>query len=187
MLPNQWRSLSSILSCQVGHVLYDWIAEPRSMTVRLRKHAKRNMKIVVLDQSWSQPRAEERDVLGLSQHARIVAREVLLLCDGKPWMYARSIFPKSTLRGKGRCLHELGVRPLGEWMYKDPCLRRVDIQVTPLRAHHKNYQDAAMHVNKRLPSVLWSRRARFILASGSLLVTEVFLPAIPNAYSKELL
>jgi chorismate lyase len=51
-------------------------------------------------------------------------REVYLLCDGVPWVYARTAIPRETLTGRHRRLAYLKTRPLGAMLFADPGMAR---------------------------------------------------------------
>ena len=111
----------------------------------------------------------------------ILAREVLLVCNGSPTVFAHSVIDASALRGRWRWLAGLGTRPLGEALFNDPQVRRGPVRFRQLRAPERRYLRAAAELSTRglpVPRSLWARRSVFSAGGRQLLVTEVFLPAV---------
>jgi chorismate--pyruvate lyase len=104
-------------------------------------------------------------------------REVELLCDEMPWVFARSVIPATSLRGRARRLGNLGERPLGGVLFADPGLRRGVTQIARLLPRHPLYAAACDHLIEK-PGELWGRRSVFFFAGKPLLVNEIFLPAV---------
>ena len=106
-------------------------------------------------------------------------REVVLLANSTPWVYARSIIPLTTLTGRLRKLRHLDNQPLGALLFRDPTMIRETVEVACLTK-----------VNAKLPTTLgelqkslWGRRSVFRLDAKPLLVSEVFLPDF-NPYNQ---
>jgi chorismate--pyruvate lyase len=80
-------------------------------------------------------------------------------------MYARSVFPESTLQGNTRYLrYALDERPLGDLLYRDPTLKRTDFEIACLKDIYLQ--------------PLWARRSAFFIQNKPILLTEVFMPAL---------
>lgn len=120
---------------------------------------------------------------GVSRRLATLTREVLLVCDGLPTVFAHSVIDASALRGRWRWLAGLGVRPLGEALFSDPLVRRGPLRFRQLRAPDRRYRSAAAELAARglpVPRSLWARRSVFSAGGRQLLVTEVFLPAVAS-------
>ncbi len=128
---------------------------------------------------------EQADWLG-GEHAH--CREVLLLCDEQPWVYASSLYSSAALQALP-ALGGLGERALGELMFEHPDLTRSDFDFAQLTANQwwqlaqqQNLTQPALGVSaspqadapNRLP---WARRSLLAIPRASVLVTELFLPA----------
>ncbi len=98
---------------------------------------------------------------------------------GQPWVYARSIFPVSTLKGKLRHLKTLGDQSLGSVLFKDPSMKRTVFEIAMLA---QQSIDALKHCDSNRS--LWGRRSKFFLHKKPVLVTEVFLPPLEQYASK---
>lgn len=132
----------------------------------------------VLSQQWGAPRLDEMQALGMRGGSRALIRTVQLLCDGQPWIYARTIIPVTSLRGKLRRLAHLGSRPLGAMLFADPGMRREVVELARIKPGQPLYADASCRIRQR-PGEIWGRRSVFRIAGKPLLVSEIFLPGFP--------
>lgn len=158
-----------------------WVAERGSLTRRLRRGSGR-LELVLLRQTLARPLADELRLLGLRQGQRAWVREVLLLADGNPVLYAHSVMHVSALRSSWRLLARVGLKPVGDAIFERHGTRRGAIRLRRLAAGerlHAAAQAAAAAAGSaaRLPA-LWARRSPFIHGGHALWITEVFLPAI---------
>ncbi|WP_409524280.1 chorismate--pyruvate lyase family protein [Nitrincola sp. MINF-07-Sa-05] len=149
LVPWQWRN---------------WLCDRGSLTLRLTRASHNHFSVRLLEQGWGRPSASESCVLGMSGRQVALIREVELLGQGEPWVYARSVIPEETLTGRHRQLRHLGATSLGAVLFKDPDMRRGPLQVC--RLHSPELGE------------LWARRSLFYLSEKPLLVCEVFLPAL---------
>ncbi|MBT0962781.1 chorismate--pyruvate lyase family protein [Denitromonas iodatirespirans] len=159
--------------------LRPWLLDPGSLTARIRARCER-FEVRVVRQAPMRPHPDEAELLGLRPGARAWLREVLLLADGVPVVYARSVLPRHNLRGAWRLFHGIGSRPLGAALFSDPRIVRQPLRCTRLDVRDARYH-RAMHLisgQLRLPASLWARRSLFRLRGRALLVSEVFLPTI---------
>ena len=133
---------------------------------------------------WQQEQQEQRvSRRGAPRRLATLAREVLLVCDGLPTVFAHSVIDASALRGRWRWLAGLGTRPLGEALFSDPQVRRGPLRFRRLRAPDRRYRGAAAALSARglpVPQSFWARRSVFSAGGRQLLVTEVFLPAVAS-------
>jgi len=170
-MPPSWNSPT------VGARLWRaWLRDSGSLTRRLRA-ACPAFAVRRLAQGPGRPNLDEAPVLGLSRGQRAVLRDVLLLCGNTPLVYAHTVIPRSGMAGPWASLAHLGNRPLGEALFSDPRITRHPLESRRLDARHPLYR-AAVHHLADVPRYLWARRSRFTLEGHSILVTEVFLPAV---------
>ncbi|WP_049723209.1 chorismate--pyruvate lyase family protein [Gilvimarinus polysaccharolyticus] len=156
----------------VPHTLHSWLFDDGSLTAKLRKRSAGQLQVQVLRQYWGRPTLSERRTL-LSSGAALI-REVLLLGpDNVPWVYARSVFPAASLTGKLRHLRKLANRPLGGFLFSHRQLGRSAMQIAQLPPH-EHLVPPEVQGN----DMLWGRRSKFFLFGKTLLVSEVFLPAL---------
>lgn len=132
----------------------------------------------VLSQAWGTPCTDEAQLLGMPQGQRAIIRQVQLLCDGQPWIYARTVIPVTSLRGRLQRLVHLGTRPLGGMLFADPGMRRGTVQLARIRAGQALHAVATVRLQPS-PAEIWGRRSVFRIADKPLLVSEIFLPGFP--------
>lgn len=154
-----------------------WLFETGSFTERLRRFCPHRLKVQLLEQRWARPLPGETKALKLTRQGYVWIREVRLFCDARPWVFARTSIPPSTLRGRCRRLMYLGDRPLGDVLFNDSSLERGEVQVAHIIASHYLYQRALGDCSNR-PNALWGRRSVFRSDGRSLLVCEIFLPGL---------
>ena len=158
--------------------LTHWLFDAGSLTRRLRQQCPGQFRVRVLRQGWTRPDHDEAVALGLRLDAWAWIREVQLRCDERPWVFARTVIPAGTLRGRGRRLTCLGTRPLGEALFTDPGVRRGPLEVARIAASQQLHQRAVAGCAEPL-ATLWGRRSLFWLDGFPLLVCEIFLSNLP--------
>lgn len=158
---------------------HHWLRDAGSLTRRLIGACPGRFQVRVLRQQWARPLPSEAALLGMRRGEQALLREVQLQCDGQAWVFARTLIPVGSLRGRARQLGHLGSRPLGAVLFADPTSRRGSLQQARLRPHHALFNTAIAGL-VQTPAELWGRRTRFIYAGQPLLVNEIFLPAIPE-------
>ena len=172
-----WKRRTQCLHVRPSHVASDWLFDSGSLTARLIAACDGKFRVEVLSQRREFPRRDEMLVLGLRSRQQAQVRQVLLTCNDVPWVYARTIMPLASLQGALRGLTRLGNKPLGAVLFANPGMQRSEIQVTQLSAQHPCYAVLA----DKAREALWGRRSVFYLYNRPLLVSEFFLPAIPQA------
>jgi len=126
------------------------------------------------------PLAGEARLLRLPRRHLALLREVELRCNGTPWVFARTLIPLSSLRGRARRLAFLENRPLGAVLFADPTTTRRRVEVAKLGPRHPLFATAVRNLDHR-PDALWGRRTLFNYGGRPLLVNEIFLPDIPRS------
>jgi len=144
----------------------DWLLEPGSLTARLQRtgHA-------FSLQLLSQQNIELPAFLQQRWQTRCgLLREVVLLLDQQPCIYAQSFLPDHTVAAL-QPLADLGTMPLGHYIFTQPDLQRSGIELALFNA------GLQLRTVGRLPQ-LWGRRSYFTLSHHELLVQELYLPAL---------
>ncbi len=154
-----------------------WLLDPASLTDRLKRACGGRFRVQVLDEGWYRPRLDESRVLDMRASSIGWVREVRLLCDERPWVFARTIIPAGTLTGAQRRLVYLGNRPLGARLFADPGMRRGIVELARISHGQAMFSTAVYGLDSK-PSIIWGRRSVFRVAGKPLLVTEVFLPEL---------
>lgn len=119
----------------------------------------------------------EAKTLNMRVSSRALVREVHLLCDGKPWVFARTVIPPHTLKGKLRRLAKLGKKPLGAVLFADKSMHRAEMEIACIEPGQQLYQLATHHLQQPVQPI-WGRRSVFYLNKHPLMVSEIFLPQI---------
>lgn len=163
-----------------GHVpaeMAEWLFDPGSLTARLILACPGRFQVQVLSQIWRAPQHNEIRRLGMRERQMSLIREVYLCCDDQPWVFARTVIPRKTLRGKQKHLADLGSRPLGAVLFADPHMHRDEIEVARLQPREQLFHKAVAALADK-PASIWGRRSVFYLNNKPLLVNEIFLPGI---------
>lgn len=155
---------------------HPWLTDAGSLTARIRARCCR-LDVRVLTQRLAQPHPDEAILLGLRAGEVAWLREVLLVADGVPVVYARSILPRHNLRGGWRLFSGIGNRPLGAALFADPRISREPLTCLRLDRRDARYH-RALATSGAAATTLWARRSVFRLKRRSLMVCEIFLPAI---------
>jgi chorismate--pyruvate lyase len=158
--------------------LHPWLTDPASLTARIRARCG-VFRVAVVRQASGRVMRDEAVLLGLRTHERAWVREVLLVADGVPVVFARSVVSRRHVRGAWRLFRGMGSRPLGAALFADRRIARLPLAAARLDARDARYHCAIDLTGTPLPPpCLWARRSVFRLRGRPLLVSEVFLPAI---------
>ena len=174
--PN-WQIPTPFAQHGAPYNLLDWLLDPTSLTRRLQETCNGKFKVVPLSQKWQRPMLNESQALGVLPHEVSFVREVLLFCDDRPWVFARTVIPVRTLSGPRRRLARLGKKPLGALLFADPTMRRSGIEIAAIKPGQPLFQRATSQLTNK-PDAIWGRRSAFYLNNKPLLVSEIFLPEI---------
>lgn len=170
----RWYSGAGLRQAELPPALGDCLLDRGSLTQRLRAACPGTFRVRLLGQQWTRPSPAEMRVLKLPGSQGVWTREVYLLCDEAPWVFARTLIPPGTLQGRCRRLKHLGVRPLGEVLFADPNVRRGEIEIARFTPEHALHQAAAQGLI-RLRTPIWGRRSVFYVNGGQLLIYELFI------------
>jgi chorismate--pyruvate lyase len=174
----RWREARCLPAGEIPREVACWLLDRGSLTRRLQQACSGRFSVKLLGQAWQRPLHEEARLLGLDPQQWVLTRQVLLMCDGVPWVYARTVMPRHTLVGRLRRLADLGTRPLGATLFADPSMRRGPVQVAQLapgQGLHRLVVEAAAECAGQ---PVWGRRSVFRLSDKPLLVYELFLPRV---------
>ncbi len=152
-----------------------WLAGSGSLTARLVA-ASRQFEVCPCFEGLAKIAADEAAALGLAAGELAWVREVFLVCDGVPRVFARSVLPRSPRRGLDRLFRGLGSRSLGSMLFAAFGFVRAPLEFRRLDQRAPLLQRAIRATALHLPTA-WARRSVFRQGDKSLLVAEVFLPA----------
>ncbi|MGO4999613.1 chorismate--pyruvate lyase family protein [Oceanisphaera sp. W20_SRM_FM3] len=160
--------------------LNDWLQDTGSLTARLRLHCKQ-FRVQLLSTQGVSLTQSQAHWLG-ETHA--YCREVLLLCDEQPWVYASSLYSSAALEALP-ALGGLGQKALGELLFEHPQLVRSRFEFAQLTAAES--QQLVLQVHPHLPasttSSPWARRSVLAIPEARVLVSELF--CLPPAFTRE--
>jgi chorismate--pyruvate lyase len=155
-------------------LLRSLLRERGSLTRRLVALSGGRFAVRVDRSQWAMPTIIEARAIGVRVHELALIREVTLLCDGEPAVYARSVIPRDALRGRYRGLARLGSRPLGELLFTDHRVRRGRTRCFIVRDGDPLFDNARRRAESSR-ATFWGRATLFYIDREPLLVTEVFL------------
>lgn len=173
-----WRPRRRVSKAEVPAALLPWLLDTASLTQRLISVCRGAFRVELIAQGWRAPMRNEALALALRPECYAMVREVHLRCAERPWVYARTVIPATTLSGANRRLAHLKTRSLGAVLFADPATERGEFELAQLTPRDALYP-RAVHALNPAPEMLWGRRARFLLRGQPLLVTEIFLPGVP--------
>ena len=156
--------------------LQPWLIDNGSLTMRLQLHYS-HFAVKPVAVKYAKPIADESALLHLPAYKTTLIREVLLMGNNQPVVFAHSVLPRTSLRGSWNGLGRLGNKPLGAMLFANPIVKRTPLSYKKLSPHHKLFQRATAHLTIK-PTCLWARRSIFSLNCAKILVTEIFLPKL---------
>ncbi|HEY5798571.1 MAG TPA: chorismate lyase [Burkholderiaceae bacterium] len=171
----QWRS--HVSPVRTGTVLHGWLTTAGSLTAKLIAHC-RTFRVQRLHQHIAPCLRDEAAQLGLPRPQQAWEREVLLVCDGVPVVFAHTVVPLSATATDWPLFRTLGERSLGTTLFGDPLVRRGALQYATLPPSHPLAARAARALGVAFGQPLYARRCIYERHRGVLLVTEVFLPQV---------
>ena len=165
-----WRDHQLLNAGQLPHDVRGWLLDQGSLTERLLRATGGQLRVLRLSQGMARPLRSEARLLGVDHRAQALVRQVVLLCHGEPWVYARSLIPAGSLKGPLRRLHSLGNASLGSMIFAEPSMRRGAFQVALMSG-----DSLYIHPHCQQAGAAWGRRSHFRVHGRPLLVSEVFL------------
>ena len=173
-----WQPSKRLTNLQLPLVKKDWLLDQGSLTERLTQLSEGHFRVKLVSQSVAKPRLDESRALGLKTTQMAVIREVVLQGGQEDWVFARSVIPLSSLKGKLRHLHYLNNQSLGSKLFQDPNLKRSQFEVY----HQKSINSSNIGKSDE-KTAYWGRRSVFHLYNQPLLVAEIFLPSFESRVS----
>jgi len=173
---NQYQRSNWLKKPAMSGQYHHWLIDNGSLTLRLQQRYADFAVIPVLV-TYAKPFLDEAASLTIPSRKTALIREVLLMGNNQAVVFAHSVKPRKSLRGRWLGLRRLGNKPLGASLFANPQVQRTALSYKRLSRHHALYQHAAKGLSDR-PPYLWARRSVFSLNCTNILVTEVFLPQL---------
>jgi len=177
-----WRVHNRVPYRSVPAEVLEWLLDPTSLTQRLQDACRGQFSVQLLEQGWARPMRNESLALGVRRWNYGLVRQVKLLCDDQPWVFARTVIPHSTFSGKQRRLAHLGNKPLGAMLFADNSMHRGELEIAAIVPGQRLF-DLATSGLRNKPDMIWGRRSVFYLSGKPLLVSEIFLPGLTECNS----
>lgn len=202
-IEGDWRTgVTGLPDIMNTSILLDWLFENGSLTQKLKNHcSKFSVKVLSKHERLMTPcecvtfGVGQPSLSTISQSSvpikvSVQVREVLLYCDGVPWVYGQTLMPLDNVPANIAQLITLGEKPLGELIFNQPGVERGGIEVAffefdaPVCQFATQLQQLGQYqvrqnqvqLSQPITDGLCGRRSLFSLDGYSLLVAEVFLP-----------
>ena len=134
-----------------------WLLEDGPITKKIKSSEVFKLNLLIDD--IDKVEDSEADFLG-ENLGMIKTREVILMGNDKPKVFARSLIPLITIEKGFAKLGELGTKPLGDILFEKEIFKRTKIVFAKFRNDKK---------------LFWGRKSKYIVNNHPLSVMEVFL------------
>ena len=148
------RNMSRLIKSQN---IKSWLLEKGPITKRISKNYE--FELNLLKDDIASINQEERDFL-CHDGRDIKVREVILLADRSPLVYAKSLIPSATIKYGFAELGKLGRKPLGDILFEKEIFFKTNVM----------YAEFSYNEN-----IFWGRKTRYLVKELPLSVMEVFL------------
>ncbi len=166
----RWRPVGQYTSAELPPAYRFWLNDDGSLTGRLIELNRGEFCVRRLYQGWQVPLPSERRLLAQPPRQLALVREVALLLAGQAVVFARSVFPYSSLTGSLTHLRRLQNKSLGASLFSHPGMHRSPFELTRISGG-SDYLPVAL----RQADPAWGRRSRFDIEGKGLMVSEIFL------------
>jgi len=166
----RWRPIAHYTSAELPQDYRGWLVDDGSLTGRLIESGRGEFRVQRLYQGWQVPLLSERKLLCLPARQLALVREVTLSLADQPVVFARSVFPISSLTGSLAHLRRLQNKSLGAILFRHPGMHRCPFELARMQGD-SDYLPLAL----RQAEPAWGRRSRFEIAGKGLMVSEIFL------------
>lgn len=139
---------------------------------RLKNAGVFDAKIEVIAETWQVLFPDEKTILPVTDEAFV--REVWITSENKCWMFARTVIPRTFLKGKFCALQSLNTRPIGSILFHDKNIQRSDFEFRCMDPTFDLYHQ--IKDKQQQDSTIYARRSLFSVDNASLLLTEIFMP-----------
>ena len=175
-----WTEINKFSRNLISHSVFDWLVDEGSLTAKLVDLSGDNFKLELQSQERRVISNEEKLILELSEVDTVIDRKVLLKGRDAPWIFAHSLIPLSSATGDLKVLKNLNNRSLGEFLFKNSSIVRRSLEIAHMEAKSFGIQVKDIGYEEKL----WGRRSLFSQGRRSLLVSEIFLPALISEIEK---
>ena len=140
-----------------NETIRSWLLEDGPITERIKLKNKFNLKL--LKDEVSNIDSSDEDFLG-NISGCVKVREVILMADNVPKVFARSLIPEITIEHGLYKLGSLGSTPLGDILFEKEIFKKIEVLFSKFE------------VNKE---IFWGRKTKYSVKNLPISVMEVFL------------
>ena len=152
-----WISFEKMTILLANENIKSWLIEKGPITKRIK--SKESFKLNLIKDEICSVDDSEKKFLEESSD-KIKVREVILMGNNIPRVYAKSLIPIRTIENGFSRLGELGTKPLGDILFEKEIFKKTDVV-------YAQFQDK--------DSIFWGRKTKYIVKNMPLSVMEVFL------------
>ena len=154
---SSWISYQEMNSEVHNELIKSWLLEEGPITSRIKSNEV--FELNLLKDCEDEVERFETDFLGKNL-GKVKTREVILLGNKSPRVFARSLIPLDTINHGFSKLGDLGTKPLGDILFEKRIFRRVEIVFA-------KFADGE--------NIFWGRKTKYLVKDYPLSVMEVFL------------
>ena len=154
---SSWISFEKMDGLLVNKNIKSWLVEKGPITKRIK--SEESFQLNLLKDEISYVEDVEKEFLDVISN-NIKVREVILMGNNIPRVYAKSLIPVKTIENGFSRLGKLGTRPLGDILFEKEIFKKTDVV-------YAQFQDKDY--------IFWGRKTKYIVKNMPLSVMEVFL------------
>ena len=154
---SSWKKFEVMNNELQNETIRSWLLEDGPITDRIK--LKNKFKLKLLKDEVSNIDSSDEDFLG-NISGCVKVREVILMADNVPKVFARSLIPEITIEHGLSKLGSLGSTPLGDILFEKEIFKKIEVLFSKFI------------VNKE---IFWGRKTKYSVKNLPISVMEVFL------------
>ena len=151
------------------------LTEQGSLTDLMKRLMGQTPVLNCLTQGKGRTNSFESQILGIQPRIFAHIREITMGMTDENWLFARTVIPMKTLKGPAKRLARMNTTPLGRVLFGRINAKRKRMWLDLVLAAEVGL--SGFDIPEDFP--LWQRRSIFEIATGPLLISEIFLPDCP--------
>lgn len=172
-----WHPLSKTLLKKMPLALQPWLTKPYALSAHLQS-LNLNWQLEFLGSSEVMLSVDEQQRMGCG--ASGWRREICHQVNDKALVYATVSMPTSTYRAHQKQLDALGEAPIGKTLlFNNRAVKREKLMYQEVSRQDKSFAEAFLRLAPQ-GNTLWARSSVFSWQGEPLLITEFFLPEMPE-------
>ena len=154
---SSWMTYKEMINQVKNDSIKSWLSESGPITKRIS--ANENFELNLLREEIDEVDETEKKYLG-NFIGDIKVREVVLLGNKVPKVYAKSLIPVKTIKKGFSKLGSLGTKPLGDILFEKNIFNKIDVMYSSF-----------VHED----SIFWGRKTKYLVKNLPFSVMEIFL------------